>query len=218
MTGVQTVVRLYQQTTAVCQQSNIGTTAMNFYRHFSDYYWNPQEIQSAPKLKAKLQVTIDECLKSQPVHNKIVEACLKYGYKVGIAKDILRACVDSGHDGSTVSGQERIAEITGWCKTTVQKYYRFLVQRGMLYCYHRNRQTKDGARRTTNLTIVTILLDYAERCAEYAKKALNKGVSLIPRNETQIVSLTTPAPKPPAKRSLADYLFDSDLNIMEYQP
>jgi len=165
------------------------------YRQFTSYFWNPASDDSVPSDYCDYEYTIDECLKSRPVHDRLLEKCKKHGYKLGITKDIIRAFFNAGKGGHSVAGQKRIAEVTGWCLTTVQKYYRFLVQIGELYSVHRTRKTKHGDRRTTNITVISVFIEYAKRRLGATKSNENKGSSLIPPNEGRIILNTTQVEK-----------------------
>ncbi len=137
------------------------------------YKYNPAKNRPGRFVGGNVDKTIDQCLKSSTVKAEIKEFCDDAGLKGSIFKDIIRELGYAGRAGATTVGQGKIAERLGLARSTISKYYLAAVAGGFLYCEHRTRSTPQGARRTTNTTILTVLIDYCERCSAFLRNHLN---------------------------------------------
>ncbi len=137
------------------------------------YKYNPAKNLPGRFVGGNINKTIDQCLKSSTVKAEITEFCDDANLSYLTLTSLLRELAHAGRAGATTIGQSKIAERLRISVRTVSKYYLAAVDGGFIYREHRARSTPQGVRRTTNTTILTVLIDYCERCSAFIRNHLN---------------------------------------------
>jgi len=123
--------------------------------------------------------TVSELIRNQAFKSQVRKFCAETGKTymtvIGIVMALGEGCKKGR--GTTTIGQIKIAEKIGVHKDTVNDYMKGMEAYGIISLWGRTRnasKTNNVQWRTTSLTIITCLFEFAERCAYWYRSAINQ--------------------------------------------
>ena len=158
----------------------------------------------------KVSYSADE-FRRQAASNKFINKQIEYAHNKSFALKetvsivMLRAVYAAHADvsGGFISyvSQQKLADICGASKKLVNMAIKFLRKARLIFIKHRNIQTKDGNRRTTNQTILVACLQVMEFAA-----------GLVKNKDEKIANKKNKLPKPNTPEVIADSYLYADSN------
>jgi len=135
-----------------------------------------KHINQKPKsdYSSPINKNVSQMLTNQAFQRQIKKFCVDTGKNYLITIGIISALGEGCKKGYGVTriSQKKIAEKTNLHKDTVNNYMKGMEDHGILDLWGNNK--KSNGWRATNLTIITCLYEFADRCAYWYRAAINQ--------------------------------------------